>query len=201
MVSIYDNNGNIFSISDGTNTTSYVYDSANQLIRENNQAGGFTRAWTYDNAGNIRTREEYAYTTGELGTPTDTVTYTYGDGDWGDLLTAYDGTTITYDGVGNPLNDGTWTYTWEHGRQLASMTDGTTTISYTYNAEGLRIGKTVTRSNYSETHEYFYNNGNMTFDTITVVENGVTIVTWNGTTYYYAIYGEHFLKLCEKHKR
>ena len=199
-MSIYDNNGNIFSISDGTNTTSYVYDSANQLIRENNQAGGFTRAWTYDNAGNIRTREEYAYTTGELGTPTDTVTYTYGDGDWGDLLTAYDGETITYDNVGNPISDGTWTYTWEHGRQLAGMTDGTT-ISYTYNAEGVRIGKTVSRSNYIETHKYFYHNGNMTCDIITVVENGVTTVTWNGTTYYYAICGEHFLKLCEKHKR
>ena len=129
------------------------------------------------------------------------VDYTYGNGDWGDLLTAYDGETIEYDNVGNPTSDGTWTYTWKHGRQLASMTDGTTTISYTYNAEGLRIGKTVTRSNYSETHEYFYNNGNMTFDTITVVENGVATVTWNGTTYYYAMCGEHFLKLCEKHKR
>ena len=30
----YDDNGNILSISDGTNTISYVYDSANQLIRE-----------------------------------------------------------------------------------------------------------------------------------------------------------------------
>ena len=203
MVSIYDNNGNIFSISDGTNTTSYVYDSANQLIRENNQAGGFTRAWTYDNAGNIRTREEYAYTTGELGTPTDTVTYTYGDGDWGDLLTAYDGETIEYDNVGNPVNDGTWTYTWEHGRQLASMTDGTTTITYTYNAEGVRIGKTVSRSNYIETHKYFYHNGNMTCDIITVIEDGVTtdhslkisydesgrpfVVTYKNRSYYYLL--------------
>ena len=29
------------------------------------------------------------------------VTYTYGDANWGDNLTAYDGNTITYDGVGN----------------------------------------------------------------------------------------------------
>jgi len=28
----YDANGNILSVSDGTNTTSYVYDSANQLV-------------------------------------------------------------------------------------------------------------------------------------------------------------------------
>lgn len=34
----YDDNDNILSVSDGTNTTSYVYDSANQLTRENSQA-------------------------------------------------------------------------------------------------------------------------------------------------------------------
>ena len=43
----YDNNGNILTVSDGTNTTSYVYDSANQLVRENNQAGGFTHGDGY----------------------------------------------------------------------------------------------------------------------------------------------------------
>ena len=138
----YDNNGNILTVSDGTNTTSYVYDSANQLIRENNQAGGFTHVWTYDDAGNITSRTEYAYTTGSLGTPTDTVTYTYGNNNWGDLLTAYDGQTISHDNIGNPLSDGTWTYTWKHGRQLATMSDGTTTWSYTYNADGLRTKRT-----------------------------------------------------------
>ena len=85
----YDNNGNILTVSDGTNTTSYVYDSANQLVRENNQAGGFTHVWTYNYAGNITSRTEYAYTTGSLGTPTDTVTYTYGNSAWGDPLTTY----------------------------------------------------------------------------------------------------------------
>jgi YD repeat-containing protein len=54
----YDNNGNILSVCDGSNTTSYVYDSANQLLRENNQAGGFTHVWTYHDAGNILKRQE-----------------------------------------------------------------------------------------------------------------------------------------------
>lgn len=81
--------------------------------------------------------------------------YTYGDSAWGDLLTAYNGNAISYDTIGNPLSDGTWTYTWEHGRELASMyaedTDGTdneVTVSYTYNADGLRIRKTVTTKTY-----------------------------------------------------
>ena len=120
----------------------YVYDSANQLLRENNQAAGTTTVWTYDNAGNILTRKEYAYNPGTVGTATDTVTYTYEEGDWGDKLIAYDGQTITYDQIGNPLTDGTWTYTWKHGRELESMTKGSTTWAYTYNADGLRKKRT-----------------------------------------------------------
>ena len=37
-----------------------------------------------------------------MGTPTDTVQYTYAEASWKDLLTGYDGTAITYDGIGNP---------------------------------------------------------------------------------------------------
>ena len=33
-----------------------------------------------------------------------TTSYTYGDAEWGDLLTAYNGEEITYDGIGNPLS-------------------------------------------------------------------------------------------------
>jgi len=68
--------------------------------------------------------------TGTLGTTVDTITYTYGDTNWGDLLTAYDGTAITYDGIGNPLSGGTWSYAWRNGRELASMTSGSNTNSY-----------------------------------------------------------------------
>ena len=101
----YDNNGNILSVSDGSYTTSYTYDSANQLTRENNQAAGKTWTWTYDNAGNILVKKEYAYTTGTLGTVQKTVNYAYGDSAWGDLLTIHDGKTITYDTIGNPLSE------------------------------------------------------------------------------------------------
>jgi len=185
----YDGNGNILTVSDGTNTTSYVYDSANQLIRENNQAGNFTHTWVYDAAGNVLTRNEYTYTTGELGEPTDTVTYTYGDSQWGDLLTAYDGDTITYDQIGNPLSDGEWTYTWEHGRQLASMSNGTTTWEYSYNGDGLRTERTDGTTNY----RYVYEGDKLTF----MARNGLYLrfaytpegtplsVLYKGTTYYY----------------
>ena len=167
----------------------YICDSANQLTRENNEFADKTWVWTYDDAGNILKREEYAYTTGELGEVLDTVVYTYGDDSWGDLLTAYDGATITYDEIGNPLNDGTWTYTWERGRQLASMSDGTTTWTYTYDADGMR----TSRTNGTDTYTYVYNGGLLTqmtkgedtlFFTYDAMGAPVT-VTHNGTVYFY----------------
>ena len=84
----YDAVGNILSVSDGTYTNSYVYDSLNQLVRENNQRFGKTYTYTYTN-GNITERKEYAYTTGELGTPQYVYNWSYGDGTWSDLLTAW----------------------------------------------------------------------------------------------------------------
>jgi len=187
----YDNNGNILTVSDGTNTTSYVYDSANQLIRENNPYAQKTWTWTYDNAGNILTRYEYAYTTGALGTATDTVVYTYGDSNWGDLLTKYDGTDISYDAIGNTLTDGTWTYEWKRGRQLVSMTeaDDNVTWSFGYDANGMR----TSRTNGSTTYTYTYNGDRLTGLTIgnntlyfNYGANGTPMsVIYNGTYYYY----------------
>ena len=158
----YDANGNIKTVSDGTYTTTYTYDNQNQLTREDNQRAGKTWVWTYDDAGNILSRAEYAYTTGTVGTVVSTKSYTYGNSNWGDLLTAYNGNTITSDTIGNMTSDGTWTYTWEHGRQLAGMTgtntDGTeneVTISYTYDSNGMRTGKTVVTQTYrTHTHSY-----------------------------------------------
>ena len=183
----YDGNGNILYISDGTNTTLYAYDSANQLIRENNQAANKTWVWTYDDGGNITSRTEYPYSTGGLGTATSTVNYTY-DTSWGDLLTGYNGQTISSDTIGNMLSDGTWTYTWEHGRELATMSNGTTTWTYTYNADGMR----TSRSNGTTAYNYVYNGSSLSqmtvgSDTLYFAYDASTpmSVTYNGSTYYY----------------
>ena len=142
----YDARGNITAISDGTNTTSYVYDSLDQLTRENNQAAGKTWVYTYDNGGNILTKKEYSYTTGTLGTALDTISYGYGDSSWKDLLTSYDGQALTTDAIGNLTNDGTWSYSWQHGRQLKQMSrpdasGDTEMIRFRYDSGGHRIGK------------------------------------------------------------
>ena len=49
---------------------------------------------------------------------------------WKDLLTSYNGNTITYDAIGNPLNWGSslTDLTWSNGRRLISMKNGTRMI-------------------------------------------------------------------------
>ena len=131
---------------DADNYSEYRYDAFGQLVRENYKWGGtsYTVIYAYDVGGNITEKNQYDFVAGDeaVGTPTDTVAYTY-DATWQDKLASYDGKSITYDAIGNPLNDGTWTYTWTQGRRLQQITNGTATASYKYNDSGIRTEKTV----------------------------------------------------------
>ena len=124
--------------------------------------GGTNYEYTYDTAGNIQSKKVGSTTTNY---------YTYGNSAWRDLLTAYDGKAIVYEGQsynsttgevsgsavsGNPkryYNGKTWTMTWEQGRQLATAkrntSTSTKTIAYDYDMAGVRSGKTVTTKNKS----------------------------------------------------
>ena len=184
----YDARGNITAIKEADNNTrTFVYDSFDQLISEEKPL--FSKKWTYsyDDGGNILSKQEYV-TSGQTTKLLKTTTYTYGDEDWPDLLTAYNGESITYDGIGNPLSDGTWTYTWQHGRQLSGMSRSGTGVTYGYDADGLRISKTVNGTTYN----YYYldsqlvemtwgsNKLHFTYDSV-----GPVSVNYNGTIYNY----------------
>ena len=188
----YDEVGNIKSVSDGTYTTSYDYDALNQLVRENNQQIGKTYTYAYQN-GNITERKEYAYTTGDLGEVLDTKTWTYGNNIWTDLLTNFNGQTITYDEIGNPTTIGNKSLSW-NGRQLQQIADGENIYTYSYNADGQRVSKTVTQTDGTVTvTEFFYNGsilaGQKTGDDTLVFmydNNGdIFGVVYNGAEYYY----------------
>ena len=69
--------------------------------------------------------------------------YTYGDSNWKDKLTGYNGTSLSYDAQGNLTNDGTRSYTWICGRQLRKVVNGSSTATYTYNHNGLRMLKNM----------------------------------------------------------
>ena len=184
----YDVHGNITAVS-GTNNSKYTYDSFDQLASEENSSLRKKWVYTYDDGGNILSKQEYRINIiNQTDSLIKTTTYTYGDESWPDLLTAYNGKAITYDGIGNPLSDGTWTYTWQHGRQLSEMSKSGTDITYSYDADGLRISKTVNGTTY---HYYYLDSQlvEMTWDSnklhFTYDSAGPASVNYNGTIYNY----------------
>ncbi|MBQ7761385.1 MAG: RHS repeat-associated core domain-containing protein [Clostridia bacterium] len=129
----------------------YEYDDFDRLTSEENCTTGEVHKYTYDTNGNILS--EKVYTKNENGSLVlnNTYTYAYGNSAWKDQLTSYQGQSITYDSLGNPLQyiNG-MSFTWENINNLATVTKGEETYSYTYNANGIRTSKTVN----GVTHNY-----------------------------------------------
>ena len=171
----YDKAGNLVMISESTGKynklVEYAYDDQNQLTSEAYYKSGEAKAYltyyyTYDTAGNLLTVSQK-----EGDTTTLLQTYTYGDAQWHDLLTAVNGQAITYDASGNPLSYGGWSFGWQNGRQLktASKTsDGKTeTLEYSYDADGIRTSKTYTVETFTQVPDY----------TVTFQADGTTVKT------------------------
>ena len=171
----YDKAGNLVMISESTGKynklVEYAYDDQNQLKSEAYYKSGEAKAYltyyyTYDTAGNLLTVSQKKGDTTTL-----LQTYTYGDAQWHDLLTAVNGQAITYDASGNPLSYGGWSFGWQNGRQLktASKTsDGKTeTLEYSYDADGIRTSKTYTVETFTQVPDY----------TVTFQADGTTVKT------------------------
>ena len=172
---VYDDVGNLKEIRESTGKynklVEYTYDSQNQLTSEAYYKSGEAEAYitynyTYDTAGNLLTVSQKKGNTTTL-----LQTYTYGDAQWHDLLTAVNGQAITYDASGNPLSYGGWSFGWQNGRQLktASKTsDGKTeTLEYSYDADGIRTSKTYTVETFTQLPDY----------TVTFQADGATVKT------------------------
>ena len=161
----YDANGNITEIKqNGKLTNKYVYDSLNELKEEYDYVNKFYINYSYDGAGNLQNKYEQALDP-NYGYPTGTQngnTYEYTDTSWKDKLTKINGDNITYDANGNPLTyrDG-MSMTWKNGRQLATLTNGDTSISYGYDSDSVRTTKTVNGVKYT----YAYLNGQLLYET------------------------------------
>ena len=144
-----------------------------------------TRAVTDPNGQQV----QYAYTTGTPGTVQQIVSYAYGDADWKDKLTRYNGVDIACDAIGNPIHDGVWTYTWENGRQLRRMACDATIAEFVYNADGLRVQKTVNgvATNYTLHGKNIVHmtKGNAELHFWYDAQNRPAIVEFNGTKYGY----------------
>ena len=179
----YDSNGRLVKILDsGSSTTTratYGYDQQGQLTSA--MVGGTRHTYTYDTAGNIQSKKVGSTTT----------YYTYGNSAWRDLLTAYNGGSITYSG-GNPTKyyDGS-TFTWTQGRRLATAKVGSTNISYTYDMAGVRSSKTVGSTKYDFTTlsglVTRQTGGGKTIDFVYDENNQPLAMKYNNTLYYYVL--------------
>ena len=189
----YDDNGNIASATLNGKWTGYTYDALGQLVQVNDHSdtrsgeNGTTWKYTYDLGGNILKKERFAYN--DTATPLETVTYTYGDANWRDKLTAVNGNAIAYDAIGNPLNDGTWTYTWQNGRQLQKMQKSGVTAEFVYNADGLRVQKTLngvaTKYTLHGKNVVHMTSGTDELHFFYDAQNRPAVVVYNGTAYAY----------------
>ena len=157
----YDGCGNISEINDMW----YLYDEAGQLTTEVNIKTDTGKDYVYDKGGNIT--EVRHFENGEYG---ETDKYTYGNSNWKDLLTEYNGNKITYDEIGNPLTyyNG-MEFSWTMGRRLESVTNGKSKTRYTYNADGLRTSKIINGTRFN----YYWNGDKLTAQ------------TWPGNTLYF----------------
>ena len=164
-----------------TNITEYTYDALGQLETETKD--GVTTKFQYDNYGNI-TAKGVVDESGEIA-PATKISYVYGNDTWKDLLTSYNGQSITYDAQGNPTSYLGHTLTWEKGRQLKSFDNNI----YTYNANGIRTSKTVN----GVKHEYTLDGTKIlreTWGTNTLIpiydsEDSVCGIIYNGTPHYF----------------
>ncbi|MHB1684674.1 MAG: DNRLRE domain-containing protein, partial [Bacilli bacterium] len=143
---LYDADGRITKITNNTNAPSitFTYNSIGELTLETTWDGR-TIAYTYDNVGN---RTSMSVT--QNGT---TTTTTYGYNTEKNRLTSITvgsnpAQTVTFDGAGNTLSDGTNTYTWNAAGQLASVTHGGTTYNYTYDGLDRRVTNSVSGYTY-----------------------------------------------------
>jgi len=195
----YDAVGNITNVKfNGVSKSSYEYDALNQLTRENNAYANQSCTYEYDDAGNILYKRTYAYTTGTLGLVQSTISYGYNNANWGDLLTSYAGSAITYDAIGNPTN---WKniagLQWQ-GRNLtyASLDGLDYGISYTYNADGIRTRKYAWLPSGNTDFNYILDGSKILKETRTGAQNAtlyyyyddagsITGFTYNNVDYYF----------------
>jgi len=128
----------------------YTLDAAGNRTHVTETGSGVPRgiSYTYDalyrlTAADYSTGEQYAYQYDPVGNRTamtDTAVHTYVY-DAANRLTSADGVLYTWDGRGNLLSDGTFTYTYNSAGRMVRAQSLTATLVYTYNADGLRLAR------------------------------------------------------------
>lgn len=153
-------NGTIWSIADGVSAShsqTYQYDPVGRVISALQQDGSFNQAFSYDPWGNMTTS----------GTNNFNPLYDGNNRISGAPANCTGANQYCYDAAGNMLNDGYHQYAYDGSSRIKSV-DGTG-ATYTYDADGVRVGKTVA----GKTTEY------INFQGLTIAEKDVSTGYWS----------------------
>jgi RHS repeat-associated protein len=154
--------GNRVAAEESGGNLTYAYDNLDRLTGVTYPDGeGVT--YTYDPAGNR---------TAMTSTVSGAIAYTY---DAANRLLTVGGATATWDANGNMLTKGSTAYTYDAANRLTQVVSGTTTVQYTYNGDGKRVGRTQG----SSTTHYLWDTNSALAVVALEVTDGVT------TTYLY----------------
>ena len=135
----YDPLSNIIAINDSvdaSNSGNYDYDRINRLSHESKT--GYQNSFSYDAVGNRIEQTETDTASGN------TITQSHSYGETNNRLMTKNAVTQSHDAVGNLLNNGTHSFSYDVANRMADASQGGTTLaSYTYNAMGQRSSKTT----------------------------------------------------------
>ncbi|MEL4106285.1 kelch repeat-containing protein [Oscillospiraceae bacterium WX1] len=217
----YDGNGNLVTKLDNSGTTTYVYDDLNRLSSVT-VPGGKVTTYTFDAAGNRAaqqvtdngsvTNTMYTYNAQNqllsaadiINGKTTTTSYCYDNN--GNTVSSREETTDVTSGEGSVgltvTGSDTSKYTlntYDVFNQLVTTKDQDSTSTFTYNGDGLRVGKTVTKDNTTTTTKFVYEydkvvleldgSGNQT--AYNVYGGDMLISRTAGTTTLYYLYNGH----------
>jgi len=149
----YDDAGNRTSMTDEPGTTTYTYDTLNQLKTVTTPRRG-VQEYAYDKAG-----DRTSYTD-----PWHNVSYTYDNANQLDYLIDNGvRTDFTYDANGNQTSKGDMTFTWDYQNRLVQVNNPRYPVpsTFAYDGDGKRISKTDSKG----TTNYIYDGGNVIFET------------------------------------
>lgn len=185
----YDKLGNITHIYCNEELVNkYYYDEYNELIKEEDYQNNVNIKYNYDKFGNLLTKSKTNLETNAI---ISLDTYQYSNSNWEDQLTNFNGSSITYDEIGNPLTIGnSITMEWINGRSLYNYSDSSNDLDiiYDYDVNGIRTSKIV---NGNQT-KYYLENSNIIYekrgtDTLYYLYDltGLIGLKYNDDVYYY----------------
>ena len=175
----YDRAGNITSIKEsGKILYEYTYDAHGRLTGQKDYTINECHEYVYNTTGNIHADWKYPLDgNGSKISSQGSVKYSeYERGQWPDQLTSYDGNSISYDDIGNPLEY--WNgmkFQWKTGRQLEMIVlDKGLEVRYKYNKDGLRTYKETEQT----TTDYEWDENRLIRETVTYKATGKKYDVW-----------------------